>query len=258
MAADTSEEQKQLIQIAAKLGFDILATGGAFTNEEVTDASVTTLFTRLGTQYVYTIASTLVADVAANTAKVTNATHTGDVTGATVLTFSPVAISSKALKSALVGTEELLINDAGTLKKTTSQDIVDLGGGGIFGSEFEIFQSLAQTNTGALSTDKVDATSALKPAGTYRIGFYCDITNSDGTDIWNVQFLVNGTPIHQHTNGGDLYENKPDGNNDWSSESSVNYITLASPATIDMNIKFGTNDNTARAANATIEIWRVS
>lgn len=132
------------------------------------------------------------------------------------------------------------------------------GGGGTFGSEFEIFQSLTQSNTGAASTDKVDATTALKPAGTYRVGFYCDITNSDGTDIWEVQFLVNGTAIHQHSNGGDLYQNKPDGNNDWSSESSVHYITLVSDATIDLNIKFGTNDNTARAANATIEFWRVS
>jgi len=192
MAADATEEQKQLIQLAASLGLDILATGGAFTDEKVIDASVLTLFTRSGTQYTYTIGGT-----------------------------GP-------------------------------------GGGGIFGSEFEIFQSLAQSNTGSASTDKVDATTASKPAGTYRVGFYCDITNSDGTDIWEVQFLVNGTPIHQHSNGGDLYQNKPDGNNDWSSESSVHYITLGSPATIDLNIKFGTNDNTARAANATIEIWRVS
>lgn len=132
------------------------------------------------------------------------------------------------------------------------------GGGGIFGSEFEIFQSLSQSNTGSSLINKVDATTASKPAGTYRIGFYCDITNSDGTDMWDVQFLVNATPIHQHTNGGNLYQNKPDGNNDWTSESSVHYITLISPATIDLNIKFGTNDNTARAANATIEIWRVS
>lgn len=40
------------------------------------------------------------------------------------------AISSKTLKSTLSGTEEVIINDAGTLKKTTTQDIADLGGGG--------------------------------------------------------------------------------------------------------------------------------
>lgn len=56
--------------------------------------------------------------------------NTGEVTGITVLTVDPTAISNKALKSSLAGTEEVLINDAGTLKKTTSQDIADLGGGG--------------------------------------------------------------------------------------------------------------------------------
>ena len=56
MAADTSEEQKQLIQLAAKVGIDILATGGSFTDEKVTDNSVAALFTRLGTQYTYTAA----------------------------------------------------------------------------------------------------------------------------------------------------------------------------------------------------------
>lgn len=58
--------------------------------------------------------------------------HTGDVTstgdGATVIASS--AISGKTLKSTLAGTEEFLLNDAGTIKKTTAQDIADLGGGG--------------------------------------------------------------------------------------------------------------------------------
>ena len=61
---------------------------------------------------------------------VSNATHTGEVTGSTTLTVDPTAISNKSLKSSLAGTEEVLINDAGTLKKTTAQDIADLGGGG--------------------------------------------------------------------------------------------------------------------------------
>lgn len=202
----------------------------------------------------------IATDVTANNAKVSNATHTGEVAGATGLIVDPTAISNKTLKSVLAGAEEVLVNDAGNLKKTTVQDIADLGGtaAGVFGTEFEIFQSLSQTNTAAASTNKVNATTASKPIGKYRIGFYCDITNSDGTDIWEVQFLVDGASIHQHDNGSDLYQNKPNGNNDWSSESSVHYLTLSVAATISLQIKFGTNDNTARAANATIEIWRVS
>jgi len=61
---------------------------------------------------------------------VTNATHTGEVTGSSALTLDATAISNKTLDIALVGTEEVLMNDAGTLKKTTTQAIADLGGGG--------------------------------------------------------------------------------------------------------------------------------
>ena len=67
--------------------------------------------------------------IVANTAKVSNATHTGEVTGSTTLTVNPTAVSNKTSKTTLAGTEEVLINDAGTLKKTTAQGIADLGGG---------------------------------------------------------------------------------------------------------------------------------
>ena len=48
-----------------------------------------------------------------------NATHTGEIIGATVLTADPTIISNKTLKAVPIGTEEIIINDAGTLKKTT-------------------------------------------------------------------------------------------------------------------------------------------
>jgi lysophospholipase L1-like esterase len=68
--------------------------------------------------------------IALNTDKLTNATHTGDVTGATALTIPATTISNKTAVSSLAGTEEVLVNEAGTLKKTTTQAIADLGGGG--------------------------------------------------------------------------------------------------------------------------------
>ncbi len=143
------------------------------------------------------------------------------------------------------------------LNKTTIT-ISGGGGGGIFGSEFEKFESLGQSNTGSSFVDKLSVTTALKPAGTYRIGFTVDATNSDGTDIYKVRFSIDGAPIHQHTNGNDEYENKPNGNNDWEVYSTFSYLTLVNASTIDLLIEFGTNDNTARASNAAIEIWRVS
>ena len=59
----------------------------------------------------------------------TNATHTGEITGSGALTLDATAVSNKTLDVALTGTEEVLINDGG-LKKTTTQAIADLGGGG--------------------------------------------------------------------------------------------------------------------------------
>lgn len=59
---------------------------------------------------------------------VNNATHTGDVTGATTLTINPSAITGKTLVTATVA-DNLLISDAsdsGALKKVTVQTIIDL------------------------------------------------------------------------------------------------------------------------------------
>jgi len=73
------------------------------------------------------------SNVTANTAKVTNATHTGEVTGATTLTLDKTAITNKS--SATVASGDLLliadINDSNNLKQVTAQSIADLGGGGV-------------------------------------------------------------------------------------------------------------------------------
>lgn len=68
-------------------------------------------------------------EVTANNAKVTNATHTGEVTGSGSLTVDPTAISNKATVTAAAGME-VLVNDAGTLKKADASDFLGGGGGG--------------------------------------------------------------------------------------------------------------------------------
>lgn len=99
----------------------VTAEPGDYTTDEVTE----------GSNLYYTDARVNAnANVQANTAKVSNATHTGDVTGATTLTVASSAISGKSSNTDLAGTEEVLINNSGTLEKTTTQDIADLGGGG--------------------------------------------------------------------------------------------------------------------------------
>jgi len=68
--------------------------------------------------------------IALNTAKVTNATHTGDVTGSGALTIDPTAITGKTLVTA-VGTDYVLISDtsdSGNLKKALASDLAGSGG----------------------------------------------------------------------------------------------------------------------------------
>lgn len=118
---------------------------------------------------------TMESDIATNNAKVSNATHTGEVTGSTALTVNPTAISNKTLKSTLAGTEEVLINDAGTLKKTTAQDIADLGGGGAPAeittiTKYSTFASLPSVTGSETDTYAyVEADSNLALRGLYTI-----------------------------------------------------------------------------------------
>lgn len=67
--------------------------------------------------------------VALNTAKVTNATHTGQVTGSGALTAQPEIISDQTLVTA-VGSDSVLILDAtdGQLKKALISDFASAGG----------------------------------------------------------------------------------------------------------------------------------
>ena len=70
------------------------------------------------------------SSVVANTAKVTNQTHTGDVTGSVALVLNSTAISNKTLITAATGME-ILVNDGGTLKKVNASDFL-----GAVGSSF--------------------------------------------------------------------------------------------------------------------------
>jgi len=73
---------------------------------------------------------TIESDTTTNNAKVTNATHTGDVTGSGALTVDKTAITGKSVVTA-VGTDYVLISDtsdSGNLKKALASDLT---GGGV-------------------------------------------------------------------------------------------------------------------------------
>lgn len=96
--------------------------------------------------------------IALNTAKVTNATHTGEVTGSGALTVDKTAITNKTNVTAAVGDSVLIsdVSDSDNLKKVTVQSIVDLaaggGGGNIYIDTYYRDQSGGTSDTyGALS-----------------------------------------------------------------------------------------------------------
>lgn len=68
------------------------------------------------------------SNIATNNAKVTNATHSGDIVGATSTTAQPAIITGKP--SATVASGDLVliadVNDTNALKQVTAQSIADL------------------------------------------------------------------------------------------------------------------------------------
>jgi hypothetical protein len=61
----------------------------------------------------------IATDVAANTAKVSNATHTGQVTGSTALSLAVSAITAQPASGAIIAGDTILINDGGVLSEAT-------------------------------------------------------------------------------------------------------------------------------------------
>ena len=61
----------------------------------------------------------IATDVAANTAKLTNATHTGQVTGSGALILDVTAVTAQPASGALVNADTLIVNDGGVLSEAT-------------------------------------------------------------------------------------------------------------------------------------------
>lgn len=133
----------------------------------------------------------------------------------------------------------------------------------IFGAEFEVFQNLSESSTGSLSfQSKLDVTTTSKPAGTYKITFYSDVTGALVGSHFNVKYSVDNVSISPHDNGEDYYTLDQKRNDDWQTLVATQYKVLGNASTIDLNVEWnrGDNDvgNIARISNVVIEVWRVS
>lgn len=91
--------------------------------------------------------ATIVSDVAANTAKTSNATHTGHAAGGAALTLQPAAISDQTLVTGASGDHVLVTDasDAGNLKKVDLSDLLagsgDVTAAANFGTDNRLLRS---------------------------------------------------------------------------------------------------------------------
>lgn len=170
---------------------------------------------------------TLESDTATNNAKVSNATHTGDVTGATTLTIDKTAITGKTAVTA-VGTDYVLISDTsdtGNLKKALVSDLT----GSVSTSWGSITGTLSsQTDLQTALDGKVDENSAITGATKTKITYDtkglvtagADATTADIADSTNRRYVTDAQQTvignTSGTNTGDI-----------TLAGTPNYITLA-------------------------------
>jgi len=192
----------------------------------------------------------IATDVTANTAKVTNATHTGQVTGDTALTVDVTAISDQTLVTGVSG-DMILIEDAtdGTLKRV---DAVDFIGGGTVDvlSNVATARIIGRTTAGSGDSEELTKASVLTflnvedgadvtdTANVTSAGALMDSELTSITDVKALdQSVVSGaTPTFTNTN--------------FTEATDKNYVTDAQQTVIGNTSGTNTGDETLSSVNA--------
>ena len=135
--------------------------------------------------------------VALNTGKLTNATHTGEVTGSGALTVDSTAISNKVSITAVAGME-VLVNDAGTLKKADASDFLGTATEEFYFQRVETIDN--STGTAVEYFTEVQGGTEITNTATYtggtyliNINFVCLNTSTSGSVKVDIQ--VGGTSV---------------------------------------------------------------
>ena len=117
------------------------------------------------------LANSINTEIAANTAKVTNATHTGDVTGSTALTIADDAVTIAKIADAAIVTESegIASNDNDTTLPTSAavKDYVDTATGGIGVSVISSNTTAASGNLYVLTANLTLTLPSSPSAGNY-------------------------------------------------------------------------------------------
>lgn len=133
------------------------------------------------------------AAIVANTSKVSNANHTGEVTGSTALTVHPTAISNKALVTALSGMTVLVL-EAGVLKKVDAADFLGGAQPGLVQTDFKEVTTDVSTNSATFVT--LLTSNITTGANDLIIEVSASLNKSGGgVPSANLRILIDGVPI---------------------------------------------------------------
>ncbi len=174
---------------------------------------------------------TLESDVTLNNAKITNANHTGEVSGAGALTVNATAISNKASVTPAAGME-VLLNDSGTLKKGNVSAFIG-GGGDMLKATYD------PTNVGADVYDYANALGITQVTGAIvRVNVTSDEDNYNPAGFGTTNLLeLNPTGADRDITGFVA-----------PAVGVVRIITVVNISD-DKKIKFKNNDSSSSAAN---------
>lgn len=192
--------------------------------------------------------------VAANTAKVTNATHTGEVTGSSALTVSSTVISNKPLVSPVSGME-VLVNDAGTLKKVDAINFMDSNN---FGANFQTAKDItARTSSASTFVQAQRLTTPSLPSGTYRIEIFTLHNTATSAATVGVRVQVNDTVTL--FNGEEFAVESTDAATSQREHyNGADYYTGSGVLNIDIDYRVQAGSATAKIFYSSITIHRVS
>lgn len=182
--------------------------------------------------------------IALNTAKVTNATHTGDVAGDTALTAQPALITGKS--SATVATADLLliadVNDSNNLKQVTAQSIANLAPGVSDGDKGDITVSGSGT-TWTIDNDVVTYAKMQNISATDRL------LGRDTTGAGDTEELTVGGGI-EFTGSGGIQRSALTG--DITVSAGSNTAAIAAGVIVDADINASAAIDATKIANGTV------
>lgn len=181
--------------VAGAVGTTELATN-AVTADKITAGTITS----------DKLATAVTDAITANTAKVTNATHSGDVTGATVLTIADDAVTAAKIAANAVGASEINVTGNGTAGQFLSSDgdgtmtWADAGGGFDAGTRMPFNQTAAPTGwtkdtTAGLNDSLMRiVTGTASSGGSTAFSTYNAATTTGATTLSTSQI-----PSHNHS-----------------------------------------------------------